>query len=86
MVSPEAGAVAVALGEIAPHTAARSQRPVRSGCLRRHAHRCKRIQQRCAGPHPGRFNIAAMGRHLDMQIRKPCNYGCVDRKRTIFPA
>jgi hypothetical protein len=31
-------------------------------------------------------NIAAIGRHLDMQIRKPCNYGYVDRKRTIFPA
>jgi len=51
-VSPVvAGAVAAAPG-IAPHTAARSQPPVRAGCRRCHARRHRHTRWQCVGRHP----------------------------------
>jgi hypothetical protein len=55
VISPIApGAVAAASAGIAPHIAARSRPPVRAGCRRRRARRCRRTRRQCAGPHPRR--------------------------------
>ena len=73
-VSLSAGGAVSAVG-IARHTAARSPLPARGECRRPRARRHRCIRQQCAGRHPPR-SISLPCRHLDMQVRNNCNYGC----------